>query len=174
MCACGPPHHLGPREPRLHMASLSHEQEARGCRDTPTMGVSSHPSSLHHTAVRLAFALTRAVVSTAFKVGKSFKVSCGRPMYNMMEVERRFPKQSRESPKGPPITTGHLWGPQEPVRSPTVQGVLMPTGWKPSWDVLAYCVAVCVTTALSKSQLCPLQQDSGAVLIQRLLCFLKG
>lgn len=51
---------------------------------------------------------------TAFKLGNSFIVSCGRPMYNMMEVEGRFLKQSRESPKGLPITTGHLWGPQEP------------------------------------------------------------
>ena len=51
----------------------------------------------------------------SLKVGKSFKVSCGRPMYNMMEVEGLFLKQSRESPKGFPITTGHLWGPQEPM-----------------------------------------------------------
>lgn len=36
-------------------------------------------------------------------------------MCNMMEVEGLFLKQSRESPKGFLITTGHLWGPQEPV-----------------------------------------------------------
>ena len=33
----------------------------------------------------------------------------------MMEVEGLFLKQSRESPEGFLITTGHLWGPQEPT-----------------------------------------------------------
>ena len=32
-----------------------------------------------------------------------------------MEVEELFLKQSRESPEGFPITTGHLWEPQEPM-----------------------------------------------------------
>ena len=107
VCACDPPAHLGPLGPRLHVASLSHEQETRGCRDTPMIGVSSHHSRTSGLCSHKSCGFQTA-----------FKVSCGRPMCNMMEAEGLFLKQSRESPKGFLITLDTSGGPRSLCEDP--------------------------------------------------------